>query len=144
MLNSNKVNPVNVYNYILKQFNVINGYDSFVNFTMIQPNELIRISNITLDCVDKLSKVSILYIQKLYDLSLSVITMDQLNKVIQINDKLIDKLYKFSRISVDSNNIMKDIKQYDFDIIIRYKLLILQIIDIIKSLNNLNNKLIIL
>jgi hypothetical protein len=144
MLNSNKVNPVDVYNYILKQFNVINGYDSFVNFTMIQPNELIRISNITLDCVDKLSKVSILYIQKLYDLSLSVITMDQLNKVIQINDKLIDKLYKFSRISVDSNNIMKDIKQYDFDIIIRYKLLILQIIDIIKSLNNLNNKLIIL
>jgi hypothetical protein len=140
-----KPSPFDVYNVIQTQFNTIKMFDYFVNYLIIPPIELINISNMTLNCVDKLGDISALYIRKIHDSTLSVITTKELSKMFEIHNELLDKLYKFNGISVDICNNMKNIEQYGFnqyiqnymhyDIINRYKLLILQIIDIIKRIN---------
>lgn len=140
-----KPNPFDVYNHIQTQFNTIKNCNAFTNYSIIPPNELIGISNITLDCVEKLSEVSSLYIKKMHDSTLSVVTIEQLGKMLDIHNELLEKLYKFNGISCDISNNMKDIGQYNFnqdiqnymnyDVINRHKLLILQIIDTIKRIN---------
>ena len=147
MFNSHipKPNPFGVYNHIQVQFNTIKSCDAFINYLIIPPAELIGISNITLDCVEKLGEVSSLYIKKIHDPSLSVVTVDQLSKMLEIHNELLEKLYKFNSISLDISNNMKDIGQYNFnqeiqnymnyDVINRHKLLILQILDTIKRIN---------
>jgi hypothetical protein len=140
-----KPNQFDIYNLIQTRFNTIKTNNSFVNYSIISPNELISISNMTLDCVDRLSEISSLLIKKMYDSSLSCVTYEQIINMFAIHNELLDKLYKFNGISYDITNNIKDIGQYKFnqeiqnymyyDVINRYKLLVFQIIDTIKRIN---------
>ncbi len=140
-----KPTPFDVYNHIQSQFISIKNLNAFTTYTAIPANDLITISNITMDCVERLGDVSALYIKKTHDSNISVVTVDQLQKMHQTHNELISTIKKFNLISSDITNSMKDIYQNNFsqdainymywDIINRYKLLIFEIIDTIKKLN---------
>ena len=140
-----KTNYFDVYNYIQTQFTSIKNLNAFKTFTVIPTNDLITISNILMDCVERLGDISAFYIKKTNDQNISVATVDQLQKMYQIHNELIILISKFTLISSDILNSMKDIYQNNFgqdtinyiywDIINRYKLLIFEIIDCIKKLN---------
>jgi hypothetical protein len=150
MFNSQIIKPpsfeiFSVYNYVQSQFTAIKNCDTFLNFTVISPTELVSINNITLDCIDKLSDISSLYIKKIHDSSISIVTIDQINKMSEFHNELLDKLYKFNAISVDVTNNIKEIElskfnqeiqnYINYNTINKYNLLILQIIDTIKRIN---------
>ena len=54
-----KASPFDVYNTVQANFTSIKNLGCFTNYTAIPPNDLITISNITMDCIDKLSEMSI-------------------------------------------------------------------------------------
>ncbi len=140
-----KTNPFEVYNHIQTQFTSIKNLNAFNTYTIIPANDLITISNIVMDCVERLGDISALYIKKTNDSNISVVTIDQLQKMHQTHNELITTIKKFNLISSDITDSMKDIFQNNFsqdavsymywDIINRYKLLIFEIIDSIKKLN---------
>lgn len=138
-------NYFEVYNFIEKQFTNIKSHNSFMNYTNISPTDLVSISNITLECVEKLGSVSPFLIKKMNDSSISLLTIEKLTKLFEIHNELLHYLYAFNRISEDIYNNLKDMNQITFtqellnymyyDIINRYKLIILKIIDSIKRIN---------
>lgn len=140
-----KPNPFDVYNHIQSQFISIKNLNAFTTYSVIPAGDLITISNITMDCVERLGDVSALFIKKTHDSNIAVVTVDQLQRMHQTHNDLISTIKKFNLISSDITNSMKDIYQNNFsqdainyiywDIINRYKLLIFEIIDTIKKLN---------
>jgi hypothetical protein len=142
-----KTNPFDVYNHIQTQFISIKNLNAFTSYTVIPANDLTTISNVVMDCVERLGDVSALYIKKINDSNISVITIDQLQKMHQTHNELIATIKKFNLISSDITNNTKYIIQNNFnqdsiiinyiywDIINRYKLLIFEIIDSIKKIN---------
>ena len=140
-----KVHSFDIYTTIQAQLQTIKNLQAFTNFTQLSPNELITISNTTLDCVEKLGEVSSFFIKKLNDTTLSTTTVDKLFKMFEEHNDLLKLIYKFNLISSDisnnykdifANNMNQDIINFVFyDIINRNKLIILQIFESIKKLN---------
>lgn len=140
-----KPNPFEHYNTTLGQFQNIKNIPSFTNYTIILPADLLTISNITNDCIDKLSEISILYIKKQYDSTISVSTIEKLKIMYELHNELLGFIYNFNKISSDVVDGLKDVSQYNmnqelvnyiyYDIINRYKLIILKICETIKRLN---------
>ncbi len=140
-----KPNPFEVYNLVSTQFTNIKNLNSFINYTVIPPNELINISNISVDLMEKLGDISVLYITKINNQTLPNGTIEQLQKMSKIHEQLLELIISFNKISSDITNGFKetytksfnqDIINYVFyDIINRYKVIICQIIDTIKKLN---------
>lgn len=140
-----KVNPFDVYNTVLTNFTSIKNLACFSNYTAIPPNDLITISNITMDCVDKLSEMSILFIKKIHDSNVSVSTIEKLHEMKKIHDELIGYINKFNLISsnisdrfteICANNLNQEAINYIYyDIINRHKLIVFQIFDSIKRIN---------
>jgi len=144
--NSNvKENPFNIYDYVHTQFISIKNLNSFQMYTIITSNELLIMSNIISDCVDQLGNVSSFYISKTNDSKISVHTVDQLQKMYQMHNDLIENINKFSLISFDITNNIKEINKNNFnqeiinyiyfDIMNRYKLVLLKILELLKKLN---------
>ena len=139
-----KVNSFTTYNHVETQFISIKNLNSFQNYTIISSNDLITISNIVSGCVDQLGDISAFYISKINNSKLSVHTVDQLQKMLQLHDDLIDNINKFGSISLDITNNVKEIHKNNFnqeivnyiywDIISRYKLVIIKILEILKKL----------
>jgi hypothetical protein len=130
------------YNTVQTNFTNIKNLSSFTSYGMIQPNDLIGISNITMDCIDKLGDISALLTKKVNDPSVSVVTNEQLQKMQELHKELIDKISDFNLISLDMYNNLKnpgqtpDIINYmHFDLINRYKFIIMQILETIKRIN---------
>lgn len=136
-----KTNQFDVYNYIQTQFTIIKNLNAFTTYSIIPGKDLITISNIIMDCIEKLGDTSALYIRKINDVNISSITIDQLQKMQQTHDELIITIKKFNIISSDityvyQNDYSQDaINHMHWDIINRYKMLIFEIIDLIKRLN---------
>ena len=140
-----KVNPFDIYNTVQANFTSIKNLACFVNYTMIAPNDLITISNITLDCVDKLGEMSVLFVKKTNDSSISVSTIEKLQRMKEIHDEMINHINKFNLISsnisdrfteICANNLGQDAVNYIYyDIMNRHKLILYQIFDCIKRLN---------
>ena len=140
-----KENPFEIYNHVQTQFLTIKNLNSFQTYTIISSNDLIIISNILTDCVDQLGDVSALYISKINNSNISVLTVDQLQKMHQLHNELIETIKKFNLISLDITNNIKEIHRTNYtqdiinythwDIINRYKFIILEIIDSVKKLN---------
>ena len=146
-----KPNPFDVYTNVNEHFKSIKNLNSFVNYTVIAPADLITLSNITFECVDKLGDLSAFYIKKINDSSISVSTADKLQRMYDVHNELLAYIYKFNLISANisdrfteilTNNLNQDaINFIYYDIINRHKLLIHQIFDSIKKLrkNGLEN-----
>ena len=140
-----KPNPFDVYTNVNEHFKSIKNLNSFVNYTVIAPADLITLSNITFECVDKLGDLSAFYIKKINDSSISVSTADKLQRMYDVHNELLAYIYKFNLISANisdrfteilTNNLNQDaINFIYYDIINRHKLLIHQIFDSIKKLN---------
>ena len=139
-----KVNPFDYYNHVETQFISIKNLNSFQNYTMISSNDLITMSNIISECVENLGDISVFYINKTNNSTISVHTVDQLQKMYQLHNELIDSINKFSMISLDITNNLKEINKNNFnqeminyiywDIVSRHKLIILKILELIKKL----------
>ena len=137
-------NPHDIYNYIYQQFITIKNSNSFNTYTIISPSDLILISNIIMECIDKLGDLSSIYINKLNNSNISSINMTYLTKMSSIHDNLFDKIYKFNNISSDILIGLKEINDKKlnqdtinyiyYDIINRYKLIIYQIFNLLKSI----------
>ena len=140
-----KPNPFDTYNNILDQFKSIKNLNSFINYTAIAPTDLITISNITFECVDKLGDLSAFYVKKINDSTISVSTSEKLQRMYDVHNELLSYIYKFNLISANisdrfteicANNLNQDAINYIYyDIINRHKLLLHQIFDSIKKLN---------
>jgi hypothetical protein len=143
--NTVKVNPFEIYNTIQTNFTSIKNLTCFVNYTMIPPTDLITISNVTLDCVDKLGEMSVLFVKKINDSSISVSTIEKLQRMKEIHDEMINHINKFNLISsnisdryteICANNLNQDAINYIYyDIVNRHKLILYQIFDCIKRIN---------
>ena len=139
-----KVNPFDYYNHVETQFISIKNLNSFQNYTLISSNDLITMSNIISECVENLGDISVFYINKTNNSTISVHTVDQLQKMYQLHNELIDSINKFSMISLDITNNLKEINKNNFnqeminyiywDIVSRHKLIILKILELIKKL----------
>ena len=143
--NTVKVNPFEIYNTVQINFTSIKNLVCFANYTMINPADLITISNITLDCVDKLGEMSVLFVKKINDSTISVSTIEKLQRMKEIHDEMINYINKFNLISsnisdryteICANNLNQDAINYIYyDIMNRHKLILYQIFDCIKRLN---------
>ena len=141
----NKLSPLDTYNTILVQFQTIKNSKSFINYTLILPTELLSISNIVLDTIEKLSELSSLYIKKHNEFTISVSTLDKIKCMYELHNELLVHIYNFAKISSCVVDGMKDISMINgivdftsyiyYDIINRHKLIILQIFDTIKKIN---------
>ena len=138
--------PFDIYNTINTQFISIKNLQSFTNYTIIPAADLIVISNIIIDSLDKLSELSVFYIKKSHDSSISISTIDKLQKMNELHNDLLKQIYRFNEISIDVTNGCKDIIHYNssqdlanyinYNIINRNKLVLMQIFDSIKRLNS--------
>ena len=144
-ININRTNNHNdIYNYIYQQFITIKNSNSFNTYTIISPSDLILISNIIMECIDKLGDLSTIYINKLNNSNILSINITYLTKMLSIHDDLFNKIYTFNNISSDILNGLKEINEKKitqdninylyYDIINRYKLIIYQIFNLLKNI----------
>jgi len=140
-----KTNPLDVYSTIMTQFQSIKNSNSFINYVMIPPTELLSISNIVADSIDRLSELSSLYVRKHNDSTISVSTIEKMKSMYDLHNELLGHLYNFAKISsyvvdgmkdISSNSMNAEFNSYIYyDIVNRHKLIILQIFDTIKKIN---------
>lgn len=141
----NKSHSLDTYNYVLTQITSIKSIGSFTNFSQISGQDLISISNITFDCLDKLSEVSVFIERKLSDVNLNELTLAQLAKMSDLDTQIYEQINLFNRITHDSALLAKDtavgtmnqdvINYINFDIINKYKQIIFKIIMLLKKIN---------
>lgn len=136
---------LDTYNFVLTKFNEIRSIDIFTNFNQIQGQDLVTISNISFDCLDKLSNISGFIERKLNDSNLNETVLGQLNKLDNLNNLLHEQIYLFNHIYHDTTLLVKDITNQshsqevinyiNFDLITKYKQIIYKIFSIIKKIN---------
>lgn len=141
----NKPHTFDTYNVVFSQFTSIRSLGSFTNFSQIHGQELMSICNISFDCLDKLSEVSGFIERKLNDQSLNQATLSQLSKLEDLHEKLNKEIYQFVNITDDmklfaqntaQGNLNQDVINYIiFDLINKYKQIILKIFTLIKRIN---------
>ncbi len=141
----NKPHTFDTYNVVFSQFTSIRSLGSFTNFSQIHGQELMSICNISFDCLDKLSEVSGFIERKLNDQSLNQATLTQLIKLEDLHEKLNGEIYSFVNITDDmklfaqntaQGNLNQDVINYIiFDLINKYKQIILKIFTLIKRIN---------
>lgn len=140
-----KPHALDIYNNILIQFTTIKNSSFFSNYTSISPVELINVINLNLDFIEKLGDITVLYLKKICDTNLSISLNEQLTNTFNIHLELLDKMYQFNNLSTDvsenikeiiRNNFSQDIQNFmNYDVLNKYKLIILQIIDTLKRIN---------
>lgn len=140
-----KSSPLDVYNFVLTQFQTIKNSNSFINYSVIPPAELLSISNTVTDIIEKLSELSSLYVMKHNDSLISVSTLEKIKCMYELHNELLDNIYNFAKISsyvvkeikdISMNTTIPDFNSYIYyDIINHHKLIILQIFNTIKKIN---------
>jgi hypothetical protein len=116
----------------------------FNTFTFI-PNDIITINNIVLDCTDKLSELSVLYIKKITDETLSNSSIEYYKEMYNLHLELLNNIYEFNYISTEIANVLKTIASITmnqdtinflfYEAINKYRLYNYKIIDCVKRLN---------
>lgn len=140
-----KAHCFDVYTFVFSQYDKIKTTNSFNNFSQISGQELIAISNTTMECLEKLSEVSVFIERKMNDTNLNYIIISQLNRLDNLHNDLLDEIYFFNQISNDVTILVKEISTLNytpdtinylyFNIINKYKQLIFKIFNIIKKIN---------
>ena len=140
-----KSSPLDVYNTIMTKYQTIKSSNSFINYTLIPPAELLSISNTVVDTIEKLSELSSLYVRKHNDSTISVSTIEKMKSMYDLHNELLGHVYNFAKISsyvveglkdISINQMNSEFNSYVYyDIVNRHKLIILQIFDTIKKIN---------
>ena len=134
-----------IYTFVFSQYSKIKTTKSFTSFSQISSEELILISNTTMECLEKLSEVSAFIERKINDTALNSIIISQLNKLDNFHNNLLDEIYSFNQISNDVTILIKEISTLNytpdtinylyFNIINKYKQLLLKIFNSIIKIN---------
>jgi hypothetical protein len=136
--------PFEPYNIVQTQFTNMKTLQIFNTFTFI-PNDIITINNIVLDCTDKLSELSVLYIKKITDETLSNSSIEYYKEMYNLHLELLNNIYEFNYISTEIANVLKTIASITmnqdtinflfYEAINKYRLYNYKIIDCVKRLN---------
>ncbi len=144
-----KPNPFDVYPHIATQYTNIKGLSSFTNYTQLSPTDLITITNINLDIMERMSDVSAFFIKKLTDPSISTSVNDKLVRMFELHNDLLKLIIQFNSISTETANAIQDISTHQYsqdvvgytyyDVVNRHKMMIMMMMDCIKKLNIYNS-----
>ena len=145
MYNPPIISPFEPYNQVLTQINNLKNISSISPSALILPSDLITISTITLDILNKISDVSVYLIKKSNDIKLPTIKIEQYKLMKIENDIFINNIKKLNQIINDVStillNILKNGTQPDylnyiyFDIYNKHKLYIIDILNSLKILS---------
>ena len=132
----------NIYTEIETCFTNIKTLSIFTNSQQMAPSDFNVINVVSLDCLEKLGKLSTIYIKKMNECNLA---NTKLNTMHDKHLELIAKIIKFNNIynevslnlkHLSSLELSPEQKQFTFDeIFYRYKLQIYEIISNIKIIN---------
>lgn len=134
------------YNTVLTQFQAFNGMDSFKQYSQIQPNELMIISNTVTESISKLTEISEFFIRKTNDINVSTSICDRLQRMSLLHHELLSLIYKFSSISSDISEMTREATIHNFtadsnvfaymnfDIVNRYRVMNAQLEEIFRRL----------
>jgi len=111
--------------------------------------DLITITNMNLDIMERMSDVSAFFIKKLTDPSISTSVNDRLVRMFELHNELLKLIVQFNSISQETANSIQDIttRQYSqdvvgyiyYDVANRHKMMVMMIMDCIKKLNVYNS-----
>jgi hypothetical protein len=140
-------NDLDTYNFIQTQLNTIKSVKSFTTLTEINPSEFTTISNLSNEILERLSDLSLFYIKKINDETISAYNIDKYKIMYNIHNEMIEKLLDFNDISneysgnlkhISSLNLPADQAKFTFEEIFnRYKLKLVSIITDIKKIHTL-------
>ncbi len=140
-------NDLDVYNFIQTQLNTIKGLKSFTTLTEINLGEFTTISNLSNEILERMNDLTLFYIKKLNDETISAYNIDKYKIMYSIHDNMIEKLIAFNDISneysgnlkhISSLNLPADQAKFTFEEIFnRYKLKLVSIITDIKKIHTL-------
>lgn len=138
-------NDLDTYNFIQTQLNTIKSVKSFTTLTEINLGEFTTISNLSNEILERLNDMTLFYIKKLNDETISAYNIDKYKIMYTIHDSIIEKLIAFNDISneysgnlkhVSSLNLPADQAKFTFEEIFnRYKLKLVSIITDIKKIH---------
>lgn len=138
-------NDLDVYNFIQTQLNTIKSLKSFTTLTEINLGEFTTISNLSNEILERLNDMTLFYIKKLNDETISAYNIDKYKIMYTIHDNIIEKLIAFNDISneysgnlkhVSSLNLPAEQAKFTFEEIFnRYKLKLGSIITDIKKIH---------
>lgn len=122
------------YELVLNNFNQIKHAHFFINYTTISPNDLIILSNIIFDSIDKLDNMSLHFIKKNRE-KLSDSLCRKFEKMEREHYFLMEKIGEFNQIHKTIMESQISPNNYsNLFIITKYKFILYQIIGTIKRL----------
>ncbi len=139
-----KPSPFDIYGQLMTQFQNISTLNAFMQHTALQPQELMTITNMLSESVTQLGPLSEFFIKKTNDVNVSVSLCEKLQKMFNLHNELLSHIYKFSEITSDmaknvvdvsARNLKEDVTIYIyFDMIHKYRVILLQIFDCIRRI----------
>jgi hypothetical protein len=140
-----KTHIFDTYGFVLTQFNTIKNSEHFINFCQISGQNIVSISNICFNCLDKLTDVSEFIEKKQIDVNLASGILSYLVQLKVLHEELIEQIYLFNGIVQDITLLAKDLSiqninqevlnYMNFNIIHKYKQIICKITNTIKKAN---------
>jgi len=128
---------ISIYSVIEKKFSSMKTIQFFRECIELNPDDLIIINNISVDSIEKLGELSVIYVKNNNNKT-------KLNYIFERHLELVSKIIKFNNIyselssnikQIASLNLNDDEKRFTFvDICFRYKLLLCEIISDIQIL----------
>lgn len=145
---SPKAPPFDAYSYVLQHIQTIPSLESFKNYTILQPPELLTISELLYASITKLTDVSEFFVRKTNDVSVSTAVCERLQKMEKLHHELLHLLYTFSNftqeysrkqhslVEIAAHPLKDEVAGYAyFDLVHRYRIQIAHISELIRRLN---------
>jgi hypothetical protein len=140
-----KPSVFDTYTHIANQFQTIANSHAFVQYTSLQPQEMMAISEETSSVINQLGNLSEFYIKKTNDVSVSVSVCERVQRLFLLHNDLLSLIYKFSGITKDMAKNVKEITEKNlqenvtvyiyFDMIYQYRIILLQIFDSLRRIS---------
>lgn len=145
---SPKSPPFEAYSYVLQHIQTVPALESFKNYTILQPSELVTISELLYACISKLTDVSEFFIRKTNDVSVSTAVCERLQKMEKLHHELLHLLYTFSNFTQEYSQKQHNLSEIAasplkdevfgyayFDLAHRHRIQIARITELIRRLN---------
>lgn len=145
---SPKSPPFEAYSYVLQHIQTIPSLESFKNYTILQPSELVTISELLYASISKLTDVSEFFVRKTNDVSVSTAVCERLQKMEKLHHELLQLLYTFSNFTQEYSRKQQSLYEITaspskeevvgyayFDLAHRHRIQIAHISEVIRRLN---------
>ncbi len=139
-----KPSVFDVYNQIMNTFQTIGSTASFSQYTPLQPQEMMTISEHISNSITQLGTLSEFFIKKTNDSSVSVSLCERLQRMFTLHNELLSLIYKFSEITGDMAQNVKEIAEKNFpenitvyiyfSMIYKYRMILLQIFESLRRI----------